>query len=207
MLSVLSQFGVIFKSGTCSVYPLTWVVNTRIGQKPCEHSPFNIFFYADHSLLGHQPILESNLDRVSMAYGYAIGYPKLRICHNDTNTLYCLHSKVLTEVNIYNICCFPHIISLPALIQKKLNWFDIAFSQVSAGCCSLGARVGRVCGCALSAYNFLAFYWHNHSLSLKVFQASAGHVVALKIIFHFRVNTKISLHRYQQEIVILSPNV
>lgn len=109
MLSVLSQFGVIFKSSTCSVYPLTWVVNTRIGQKPCEHSPFNIFFYADHSLLGHQPIRESNLDRVSMASGYAIGYPKLWIYHNDTNTLYCLHSKVLSEVNIYNICCFPHI--------------------------------------------------------------------------------------------------
>lgn len=100
-------------------------------------------------------------------------------------------AKSLVKSTYITFAFFLIFISLPALIQKKLNWFDIAFSQVSAGCCSLGARVGRrVCGRALSAYNFLAFYWHNHSLSLKVFQASSGRVAALKIIFHFRVNTK-----------------
>lgn len=45
MLTVLFRFGVIFKFGMCSVYPLTWAVNTKIGQKPCEHIPFDTFFY------------------------------------------------------------------------------------------------------------------------------------------------------------------
>jgi len=116
-----------------------------------------------------------------MAYGYAMGYPKLWVCHNDTL------QKALLKPTYRTFAVFPILMRLPALIQRKLT---LLFSQIHAGCCSFGVCGGHMCGCVFSAYNFLAFYWHNHSLSLQVFQVSAGCVTALKIVFHFKVNTK-----------------
>lgn len=112
-------------------------------------------------LLGCYSVLEFNLDCASMACGCATGYPNLRICHNGT-----LQKALLKSTSII-LAVFPVFISLPALIQKKLNWFEMAFSLILAGCCSFGVCVGPVCGCAITAYTFLAFSWHNHSPSLK----------------------------------------